>query len=196
MMRWPAKIPAGQVVNNITSHLDWFQTLAAAAGALNIKDQLMKGSKHGAKTFKVCLDGYNILPNLMAKAGAEVDWPRHEFFYWNDGGQLVGLRYEQWKFVFMEQRSKGFSVWRDPFVSLRMPKIFNLRTDPLERGDTDANNWETWMLWHAFFMPSSSFLRRPKWVSTSPPSRSSCNRGQTTISRGERGLSFSYPDWE
>ena len=159
MVRWPAKIPGGKVVNDVTSHLDWFQTLAAAAGAPDIKEQLKKGGKQGAKTFKVHLDGYNILPNLMAEAGAEVDWPRHEFFYWNDGGQLVGLRYEQWKFVFMEQLSKGFSVWRDPFVSLRMPKIFNLRTDPFERGDTDANNWETWVIRHAFlFVPAQTYV--------------------------------------
>ena len=158
-VRWPAKIPGGQVVNNVTSHLDWFPTLAAAAGVPDIKEKLKKGTKQGGTKYKVHLDGYNILPNLTAKAGTDAQWPRHEFFYWNDGGQLVGLRYDPWKFVFMEQRAKGFSVWRDPFVSLRMPKIFNLRNDPFERGDTDANNWETWMLRHAFlFVPAQTYV--------------------------------------
>ena len=158
-VRWPAKIPGGQVVNNVTSHLDWFPTLAAAAGVPDIKEKLKKGTKQGGTKYKVHLDGYNILPNLTAKAGTDAQWPRHEFFYWNDGGQLVGLRYDPWKFVFMEQRAKGFSVWRDPFVSLRMPKIFNLRSDPFERGDTDANNWETWMLRHAFlFVPAQTYV--------------------------------------
>ncbi len=159
MVRWPTKIPGGKVVNEVTSHLDWFPTLAAAAGLPEIKEQLKKGSKHGANKFKVYLDGYNILPNLRAKSAAETQWPRQEFFYWNDGGQLVGLRYAQWKLVFMEQLSKGFAVWRDPFVSLRVPKIFNLRTDPFERGDTDANNWETWMFRHAFlFVPAKTYV--------------------------------------
>ena len=158
-VRWPAKIPGGTVINNPASHLDWFPTLAAAAGVPDIKEKLMKGSKQGANKFKIHLDGYNILPDLTGDVAADAEWPRHEFFYWNDGGQLVGLRYDQWKIVFMEQRAKGFSVWRDPFVSLRLPKIFNLRTDPYERGDTDSNNWETWMIRHAFLLvPAQTYV--------------------------------------
>ncbi len=158
-VRWPAKIPGGTIINNPTSHLDWFPTLAAAAGVPDIKEKLMKGSKQGANKFKIYLDGYNILPGLTGEVVADAEWPRHEFFYWNDGGQLVGLRYDQWKIVFLEQRAKGFSVWRDPFVPLRLPKIFNLRTDPYERGDTDSNNWETWMIRHAFLLvPAQTYV--------------------------------------
>ena len=159
LVRWPAKIPGGKIVNHPAAMNDWVPTLMAAAGNPDIKEQLKKGAKLGDKEFKVHLDGYNILPNLMAKAGENVPWPRHEYLYWNDGGQLVGLRYNQWKFVFMEQRVKGFSVWRDPFVPLRIPKIFNLRSDPYERGDTDANNWETWNIRHLFLLiPAQAYV--------------------------------------
>jgi arylsulfatase A-like enzyme len=105
-------------------------TLLAAAGAPGVTEQLLKGMKVGDKTFKVHLDGYNI----TALAGKAPD-PRHEFFYWNDDGSLVGLRYNQWKIVFAEQRAEGFEVWQEPFVVLRIPKIFNLRADPFEKGD-------------------------------------------------------------
>ena len=160
MVRWPAKIPAGKVVNDPAAMNDWVPTLMAAAGNPDIKEQLKKGTKLGAKKFKVHLDGYNILPNLTAKVGADVKWPRREFFYWNDGGQLVGLRYDDWKLVFMEQRAKGFQVWAEPFVPLRVPKIFNLRTDPFERADTDANNYERWWIERVFaLVPAQTFVK-------------------------------------
>ena len=109
-------------------------TLLAAVGVPDVKEQLLKGMKVGKKTFKVHLDGYNITHRLMGKGRN----PRDEFFYWNDDGSLVGLRYGNWKVVFQEQRSHGFDVWQDPFTPLRLPKIINLRSDPFERAEHEG----------------------------------------------------------
>ena len=98
-------------------------TLLAAAGVPDVKEQLLKGMKVGNETFKVHLDGYNLTDALAGKAPN----PRKEFFYLNDDGSLVGLRYGNWKVVFQEQRSEGFDVWQEPFMPLRLPKIINLR---------------------------------------------------------------------
>ena len=159
LVRWPGKIKPGTVINDTTSALDWAPTLMAAAGAPDIKEKLKAGTTLGDKEFKVYLDGYNILPNLTGEAGKDAEWPRREFFYWNDGGQLVSLRYDDWKLVFMEQREKTFRVWSEPFIPLRLPKIFNLRTDPFERADTDANNYDTWWIRRIFaLVPAQTFV--------------------------------------
>jgi arylsulfatase len=121
--------------------MDMIPTIMAAAGVPDVKEQLLKGMKVGDKTFKVHLDGYNITDSL---AGRGPD-PRHEFFYFNDDGSLVGLRYNQWKIVFAEQRAHGFDVWQEPFVPLRVPRIFNLRADPFENAE---HSWEYWR-WRA-----------------------------------------------
>ena len=135
---------------------DWVPTLMAAVGEPNIKEKLKQGHEAADKTFKVHLDGYNFLPYLTGK---EKQGPRKEFFYVNDDGELVGLRYNQWKLVFAEQRTRTWRVWSEPFVQLRIPKIFNLRTDPFERADTDANNYDTWWIRHAFLLvPAQSFV--------------------------------------
>ena len=150
MIRWPGKIKAGSVSNEIVSGLDWFPTLMAAAGVPDVKEQLLAGRyESGGKRYKVHLDGYNILPYLTG----EVDQsPRKEFFYFNDDGQLVALRYGDWKLVFLEQRAHYFDVWTEPFVELRVPKLFNLRRDPFERADTDSNNYRHWWIRHAFML--------------------------------------------
>ena len=140
-IRWPGVIKPGTVLNDIFAHEDMLPTLLAAAGVPDVKEQLLKGMKVGATTFKVHLDGYNITDAL---AGKSPD-PRHEFFYFNDDGQLVGLRYDQWKIVFAEQRAHGFDVWQEPFVPLRAPRIFNIRTDPFEEAQ---DSWEYWR-WRA-----------------------------------------------
>jgi arylsulfatase len=159
LARWPAKIPAGQIINDTAAMNDWVPTLMAAAGNPTIKEDLKKGTKLGRKKFKVHLDGYNLLPHLMGTAAPDEPWPRREFFYWNDGGQLVGLRYDDWKLVFMEQRAEGFQVWAEPFVALRVPKIFNLRTDPFERADYMANNYDTWWIRRVFaLVPAQTFV--------------------------------------
>jgi arylsulfatase len=142
LVRWPGRIKAGMVSNEIMSHLDWVPTLLAAAGEPDIKEKLKKGHQAGDKTYKVHLDGYNFLPYLT---GETAEGPRKEFFYFSDDGQLVALRRDQWKLVFAEQRARQLQVWAEPFVTLRAPKFFNLRTDPFERADTDSNNYYRWM---------------------------------------------------
>lgn len=150
MVRWPGKIKAGTVSNEIMSHLDWMPTLLAIAGDSNIKDKLLKGYQVGSKNFKVHLDGYNFLPYLT---GQSKESPRKEFFYFSDDGDLTGLRFDNWKMVFAEQRATGtLQVWSEPFVHLRVPKLFNLRMDPYERADITSNTYYDWFLNHAFFL--------------------------------------------
>ena len=157
-VRWPGKIPAGRVINEIASNQDWVPTLMAAAGVPDIKERLLKGQKIGNKTFKVHLDGYNLLPSLTGQAA---EWPRKGFFYFSDDGDLLALRYQRWKVVFAEQRAHRFDVWRDPFVKLRLPKLFDLRMDPFERADTDSNNYNDWMIRHAFvLMPAQAYAAK------------------------------------
>jgi len=154
VIRWPGHIKAGSVSNEIVSAQDWVPTLMAAVGEPDIKGKLKKGHKAGNKTFKVHLDGYNQLPYLTGK---EEKGSRKEFFYFSDDAELIGLRYNDWKAVFMEQRAHRFDVWRDPFVVLRAPKLFNLRRDPFERADTDSNMYNRWWCEHAFvFIPAQA----------------------------------------
>lgn len=146
-VRWPGKIPAGKVLNGIVSHQDWLPTLLAAAGEPDIADKLLKGHKIADKTFRVHIDGQDMLPYLT---GATDESPRKSFFYINDDGQLVALRYEDWKLVFMEQRAKQLACWFEPFVPLRAPKLFNLRRDPFERADENSNTYWDWVIDHIF----------------------------------------------
>jgi arylsulfatase A-like enzyme len=144
MMRWPGRIAPGSVSNEIISSLDWFPTLMAAAGDTDIKGKLLTGYNAGAKTFKVHLDGYNQLPHLT---GQQERSARKEFIYFNDDGDLVALRYENWKLVFEEQRAPGtLLVWAEPFTKLRLPKMFDLRSDPYERADITSNTYYDWLL--------------------------------------------------
>jgi arylsulfatase len=140
-VRWPGRIPAGKTLNEISSHIDMVPTLMAAVGVPDIKEKLLAGYQAGARSYKVHLDGYNLLPKLT---GQEGDWPRRAFFYWSDDGELVAARYGRWKMVFQEQRARAMAVWRDPFVQLRAPLIFDLRMDPFERAETDSNNYNVW----------------------------------------------------
>jgi arylsulfatase len=157
MVRWPGKIQAGSVSNSITSHLDWLPTLLAAAGEPNIKEKLLKGYKAGNKDFKIHLDGYNFLPYFTDK---EKKGPRNEFFYFSDDGDLTGLRYDNWKFVFAEQRAPGtLQIWAEPFTKLRLPKIFNLRMDPYERADITSNTYYDYLLSRAFLLvPAQQYV--------------------------------------
>lgn len=159
MVRWPGKIKAGSVSNAITSHLDWLPTLLAAAGDPDIKEKLLKGYKVGKKDFKVHLDGYNFLPYFTEK---EKISPRNEFFYFSDDGDLTGLRYDNWKFVFAEQRAAGtLQIWAEPFTKLRVPKIFNLRMDPYERADITSNTYYDYLLNHAFLLiPAQEYVAK------------------------------------
>jgi arylsulfatase len=155
-IRWPGKIKAGVVNNNIGSHEDMLPTLLAAAGEPNIKEKLLRGHSAMGRNYKVHLDGYNLLPALT---GANVEWPRKEFFYWTDDGSLCALRYNRWKIVFMEQRAHGFHVWEEPLVPLRLPKLFCLRTDLFERADHEAEGYGNWRLDRAFVLvPAQAFV--------------------------------------
>ena len=143
LMRWPGKIPAGVIVNDIVQHHDWLPTFLAAAGEPDIVDKLKKGHKAGDKRFNVHVDGYNLLPFLTVQG---VRSPRKGFIYFSDDGDLVALRFDNWKVVFMEQRVPGtLQVWLEPFVPLRIPKLYNLRTDPFERADVTSNTYFKWM---------------------------------------------------
>jgi len=139
MIRWPGRIQPGSVSNDIVSGLDWLPTLMAAAGDPDIKDKLLRGHQAGSKTFKVHLDGYNQLLYLTAQQPRSA---RKEFVYFNDDADLVALRYENWKFVFEEQRAQGtMRIWAEPFTKLRIPKLFDLRSDPYERADVTSNTY-------------------------------------------------------
>ena len=143
------------MLNDVFAHEDMMPTLLAAAGVSDVKEQLLKGAKVGNKTFKVHLDGYNITEALTGKSPS----PRHEFFYFNDDGSLVGLRYDQWKIVFAEQREHGLNVWEEPFVPLRLPKLFNLRSDPFETADHEGMDYERWRVEHLFVMvPAQQYV--------------------------------------
>jgi arylsulfatase len=143
IVKWPGKIKPQQVSNEIVSMEDWMPTFLAAAGEPNIKEKLLKGHKAGGKKFNVHLDGYNLLPYLTGDAEKS---PRKEMFYFTDDGQLSALRYNDWKMMFSEQREHGFDVWQEPYVTLRLPKLFNLRRDPFERAEHESIGYEQWRI--------------------------------------------------
>ena len=154
-IRWPGVITPGTINNDIFAHEDMLPTLLAAAGVPDVKEKLLKGMQVGNTNFKVHLDGYNITDALAGKAPD----PRKEFFYFNDDGSLVGLRFNQWKIVFAEQRAHGFDVWQEPFVFLRIPKIFNLRTDPFEEADIHTMGYDKWRADRTFLLvPAQQYV--------------------------------------
>jgi len=158
MVRWPGKIAAGSVTNQVVHHMDWLPTFLAAAGVPDIKEQLLKGGvKAIGRTYKVHLDGYNILPLLT---GQVKESPRKEIFYFSDDGDLTALRYQDWKLIFMEQKAVGtFRVWMEPFVPLRVPLIFNLRRDPYERATITSNTYFDWLLDRAYLLvPAQAYV--------------------------------------
>jgi arylsulfatase A-like enzyme len=159
MVRWPGTIKAGSVSNEIMHHMDWFPTFLAAAGENDIISKLKSGYSSIGRKYKVHLDGYNFLPFLTGKTDKG---PRKEIFYFSDDGDLTALRYQDWKLIFMEQKTAGgFRVWMEPFVSLRVPLIFNLRRDPYERAEITSNTYYDWLLDHAFLLvPAQAYVGR------------------------------------
>jgi arylsulfatase len=155
VIRWPGVIEPGTVVNEIAAHEDMIPTLLAAAGDATVKEDLKRGRTIGAMTYKVHLDGYDLGPALKG----EGPWPRREFIYWTDDGSVAALRYDQWKMVFLEQRGHGFDVWQEPFVELRLPKLFNLRSDPFERADHEGMGYGQWRIDRAFLIaPAGAYV--------------------------------------
>ncbi|MFO0955970.1 MAG: arylsulfatase [Isosphaeraceae bacterium] len=157
MVRWPGKIKPGSVSNQLVAHLDWLPTFLAIAGDSGVKDKLLKGHTVGDTTYKVHLDGDNLVPYLTGQADKS---PRESFIYCNDDQQVTGLRYDNWKLVFMEQRARGtLQVWAEPFTTLRVPKIFNLRTDPYERADITSNTYYDWLIDHVYLLvPAQDYV--------------------------------------
>jgi arylsulfatase len=167
-IRWPGVIRPGSVYNDVFSHEDVLPTLLAAAGDPNVKEKLLKGHTAAGKTFKVHLDGHNLLPYLSGQAEKS---PRRGFFYFNDDGDLVALRFENWKTVFMEQRKPGtLAVWAEPFTALRMPhfkyvrwsygdeELYDLRADPYEQADVTSNTYYQWLMEQGYILFASSVI--------------------------------------
>jgi len=159
MVRWPGRIPAGSVTNEIVHHMDWLPTFAAAAGKDDIKEDLLDGYSSSAmgRDYRVHLDGYNVLPLLTGQADES---PRQEIFYFSDTGDLTALRFADWKLMFLEQRSDaGLRAWIDPWIELRIPLIFNLRRDPYERAILTSNTYYDWMIDRVFFLvPAQQYV--------------------------------------
>jgi arylsulfatase len=142
LLRWPGKIEPGTVSNDIVSHLDWLPTLLAAAGDSRVKEKLLKGHQAAGKTFRVHLDGSDMMAHLTGK---EAKNPREGFLYFDGEGDLLAIRFDNWKLIFMEQRDPDAEPSSsDPCVPLRVPKLFNLRIDPLERADTSSSAYSEW----------------------------------------------------
>ncbi|MFD1504647.1 arylsulfatase [Georgenia yuyongxinii] len=150
LIRWPGRVPAGVVSNEIVQHHDWLPTLLAAAGESDVVEKLKTGHTIGDVTYRVHIDGYNLLPYLTGK---EEKSPRQGLVYFSDDGDVLALRWDNWKAVFMEQRTPGtLQVWSEPFVPLRIPKLYNLRTDPYERADLTSNTYYDWFMDHAYLV--------------------------------------------
>ena len=156
LVRWPGKIPAGAVSNEIVQHHDWLPTFLAAAGEPDVVEKLKAGHTAGDKTFKVHIDGYNLLPYLTGEVDKS---PRQGFVYFSDDGDVLALRFDNWKIVFMEQRMQGtLQIWAEPFVVLRVPKLFNLRMDPFERADITSNTYWDWMMDSVYLVLAGTFV--------------------------------------
>ena len=171
LIRWPGVIKPGSRSNQIFAHEDMMPTLLAAAGVPDVKEKLLKGYSAGDdKNFKVHLDGYNLVPFFK---GEVKESPRKEMLYWSDDGDLMALRYGNWKAVFKEQRAESFQVWSEPMVNLRVPKIFNLRSDPFERADHNAIYYNDGLLRRVFLLvPAQGYVAQ--WISSFkefPPSQ-------------------------
>jgi arylsulfatase len=154
-IRWPGVIEPGTINNEICAHEDLIPTFLAAAGEPDIVQKCLQGHTAGDKTFKVHPDGYNLMSAFQTPPE---EWPRKEFLYWDDDGELVCLRYNNWKVVFEEQRETGMKVWEEPFVKMRVPSLFNLRSDPFERGP-ESIDYSHWKVDHVFIVvPAAAFV--------------------------------------
>jgi len=155
LIKWPGVIKPGTIVNDIGAHEDMLPTLLAAVGDTTVKEDLLKGRTVGGMTYKVHLDGYNLMPALKGEAA----WPRHEFIYWTDDGSVAALRYDQWKVTFLRQNAHGLHVWIEPFEVLRAPLLTNLRSDPFERAEYEGYGYNEWFVQHMFLIaPAGAYV--------------------------------------
>jgi arylsulfatase A-like enzyme len=148
VMRWPGVIKPDQVINGQGSLQDFIPTFAAAAGEPDLVEKVKKGYKIGDKTYKVHLDGFNLMPFLK---GDVKESPRPGFLYWSDDGEIMAIRMHDWKIVFEEQRAAGFGVWQEPLVKMRVPKLYHLRSDPFERGE-EGLYYHKWLMDRVFVL--------------------------------------------
>jgi arylsulfatase A-like enzyme len=156
IVRWPAKVKAGTVTNEIVQHHDWLPTFLSMAGEPDVMEKLKKGHTANGKKFKNHIDGFDLVPFLTGKTKES---PRKLFFYFDDDGNVVALRYDNWKIVFMEQRCQGtLQIWAEPFTALRLPKLFNLRTDPYERADITSNTYYDWFIHHDYIIFAAQYI--------------------------------------
>jgi arylsulfatase A-like enzyme len=156
LVRWPGRIPAGSISNEIVGHHDWLPTFVAAGGEPDVVEKLKRGFTVGDKDFKVHIDGFNLLPYLTGEVDRS---PRPGFVYFSDDGDVLALRFDHWKMVFMEQRCQGtMQIWAEPFVPLRLPKLFNLRMDPFERADITSNAYWDWFIDNAYLVLAAQFI--------------------------------------
>jgi arylsulfatase A-like enzyme len=163
LVRWPGKIEAGRVSNDIVQHHDWLPTFLAMAGDADVVEKLKKGYDAIGRTYKNHIDGVNLLPYLTGK---EKESPRKFFMYLSDDGDVLGVRYDNWKAVFIEQRCRGtMQVWAEPFTRLRLPKLYNLRTDPFEFADVTSNSYYDWFIHHAYIIYGAWNIA-DKWAAT------------------------------
>jgi arylsulfatase A-like enzyme len=156
MIKWPGVIKPGTVINDIAAHEDMLLTLVNAAGGKGVKESLKQGAKIGDRSYKVHLDGYDLGPALRGEGA----WPRKEFIYWTDDGQVAALRYDNWKITFMEQKAHGLRVWQEPFTVLRAPLVTNLRMDPFERAEEEnAMGFQRWYMERMFMIaPAGAYV--------------------------------------
>jgi arylsulfatase A-like enzyme len=186
LIRWPGVIKPGTIINEIGAHEDMLSTLLAAAGDPNVKEDLLNGRTVGDMTYKVHLDGYNLLPALKGEA----EWPRHEFLYWTDDGQVAALRYNNWKATFLKQNAHGIDVWKKPFEVQRAPMLTNLRMDPFERAIDESIDYNHWWVDHMFMIaPAAAYVG--EWLQSfrefpprQEPGSFNLDRVMEAISRG------------
>jgi len=186
-IRWPGQFPAGTTLNGIVSHEDWLPTFAAAAGAPDIKDKLLKGVSLNGRNYKNHIDGYNLLDYLSGKVNKS---PREEFLYVGDDGAVMAIRVGDWKAVYLENRARQLQVWREPMVHLRLPLLFNLRRDPFEKSQENSNTYHDWMIDRAFVLISlqavaSKFLLTLKDF---PPSQKPGDWSLDSLERQIKGM--------
>jgi arylsulfatase A-like enzyme len=163
LVRWPGKVKAGSISHEIVQHHDWLPTFLAAAGKPDIVEEVKKGVQAIGRTYKNHIDGYNFVPYLT---GEQEEGPRKLFVYISDDGDVLAIRYDNWKCSFMEQRTAGtMAVWADPFVRLRLPKIYNLRTDPYEFADVTSNEYYAWFLQHDYVLHLGNIIVS-RWAET------------------------------
>jgi len=181
-VRWPGHFPAGTTLNGIVAHEDWLPTFAAIAGAPDIKEKLLKGVMLNGRNYKNYIDGYNQLDYLTGKVKES---PRNEFWYVNDEGAIVAARYNDWKVVFLENRAETMALWREPFVELRAPLLFNLRRDPFEKAQHNSNTYNDWWIDRIFVITPIAALAG-KFLQTMkdyPPSQTAGSFNLTKVQK-------------